>query len=64
LSSLKERESKILRLYFGLDGADPMTLEDIGTRSRYARTGTADQEKALRSCDTIRPGRSLESFLG
>ena len=31
LSSLKERESKILRLYFGLDGADPMTLEDIGT---------------------------------
>src|SRR5690349_13264634 len=31
LASLKERESKILRLYFGLDDADPMTLEDIGT---------------------------------
>src|ERR1043166_4078562 len=33
LAGLKERESKILRLYFGLDGEDPMTLEDIGTRS-------------------------------
>ena len=31
LSYLKEREAKILRLYFGLDGSDPMTLEEIGT---------------------------------
>ena len=30
LSSLKEREAKILRLYFGLDDQDPMTLEEIG----------------------------------
>nr|NIP58707.1 RNA polymerase sigma factor RpoD/SigA [Gemmatimonadota bacterium]NIR79088.1 RNA polymerase sigma factor RpoD/SigA [Gemmatimonadota bacterium]NIT87746.1 RNA polymerase sigma factor RpoD/SigA [Gemmatimonadota bacterium]NIU31607.1 RNA polymerase sigma factor RpoD/SigA [Gemmatimonadota bacterium]NIV61953.1 sigma-70 family RNA polymerase sigma factor [Gemmatimonadota bacterium] len=30
LSSLKERESKILRLYYGLDGNDPMTLDEIG----------------------------------
>lgn len=31
LSQLKERESKILRLYFGLDGDDSMTLEQIGS---------------------------------
>jgi len=37
LSSLKERESKILRLYFGLDGAEPMTLEDIGTLLQITR---------------------------
>ena len=27
LSTLKEREAKILRLYFGLEGQEPMTLE-------------------------------------
>jgi RNA polymerase primary sigma factor len=31
LSHLKEREAKILRLYFGLDGTEPMTLEEIGS---------------------------------
>jgi RNA polymerase primary sigma factor len=32
LTSLPARESKILRLYFGLDGDGPTTLEVIGTR--------------------------------
>jgi RNA polymerase primary sigma factor len=31
LSQLRERESKILRLYFGFNGQDPMTLEQIGS---------------------------------
>src|SRR5580765_2279769 len=31
LASLKEREAKILRLYFGLEGQEPMTLEEIGS---------------------------------
>src|SRR4029079_9517133 len=31
LASLKEREAKILRLYFGLDESEPMTLEEIGS---------------------------------
>jgi RNA polymerase primary sigma factor len=31
LGTLKEREAKVLRLYFGLDGTEPMTLEEIGT---------------------------------
>src|SRR2546428_386745 len=31
LKTLKEREAKILRLYFGLDGQEPMTLEEIGS---------------------------------
>jgi RNA polymerase primary sigma factor len=30
LGSLKEREAKILRVYFGLDGSEAMTLEEIG----------------------------------
>src|SRR3989339_498972 len=31
LGTLKEREAKILRLYFGLGGQEPMTLEQIGS---------------------------------
>ncbi|MEC9015504.1 MAG: RNA polymerase sigma factor RpoD/SigA, partial [Gemmatimonadota bacterium] len=31
LASLKEREAKILTLYFGLDDQEPMTLEEIGS---------------------------------
>ena len=48
LSTLKEREARILRLYFGLDGQEPMTLEEIGgllgiTRERVRQI----KEKAL-----------------
>ena len=48
LATLKEREAKILRLYFGLDNQKPMTLEEIGsilgvTRERVRQI----KEKAL-----------------
>lgn len=37
LSTLTEREKLILKLYFGLDGEDPLTLEDIGKRLKLTR---------------------------
>ena len=48
LGSLTEREARILRMYYGLDGRDPMTLEEIGayvgrTRERVRQI----KEKAL-----------------
>lgn len=48
LSSLDEREARILRLYYGLDGSEPLTLEQIGaglgvTRERVRQL----KEKAL-----------------
>src|SRR5213595_3073938 len=65
LASLKERESKILRLYFGLDGADPMTLEDIGTLLQITRERVRQiKEKALLKLRHNSRRRSLESFLG
>lgn len=36
LHQLSEQESQILRLYYGLDGHEPMTLEEIG--AYYGRT--------------------------
>jgi RNA polymerase primary sigma factor len=65
LAGLKERESKILRLYFGLDGEDPMTLEQIGvvlgiTRERVRQI----KEKALSRLRHVSRARALESFLG
>src|ERR1700741_527655 len=65
LASLKERESKILRLYFGLDGADPMTLEDIGTLLQITRERVRQiKEKALLKLWHNSRRRTLESFLG
>ena len=37
LGTLKPREAKILRLYFGLDDQEPMTLEEIGSLLRITR---------------------------
>ena len=63
LASLKERESKILRLYFGLDDQDPMTLEEIGellgiTRERVRQI----KEKALVRLRHQSRARFLETF--
>ena len=64
LSTLKEREAKILRLYFGLEGQEPMTLEEIGallgiTRERVRQI----KEKALARLRHVSRARALESFL-
>ncbi|SVA78386.1 uncharacterized protein METZ01_LOCUS131240 [marine metagenome] len=63
LSSLKEREAKILRLYYGLDGQEPMTLEDIGsilgiTRERVRQI----KEKALVRLRHASRARFLETY--
>ena len=63
LSTLREREAKVLRLYFGLDDQDPMTLEDIGgllgiTRERVRQI----KEKALGRLRHASRSRFLETF--
>ncbi|MDP2484017.1 MAG: sigma-70 family RNA polymerase sigma factor [Candidatus Palauibacterales bacterium] len=64
LSTLKEREAKILRLYFGLDGPEPMTLEEIGTLLGITRERVRQiKEKALSRLRHVSRARSLESFL-
>ncbi len=65
LSTLKEREGKILRLYFGLDGQEPMTLEEIGSMLGITRERVRQiKEKSLARLRHVSRARALESFLG
>jgi RNA polymerase primary sigma factor len=65
LGTLKDREARVLRLYFGLeDGHDPMTLEEIGallgiTRERVRQI----KEKALVRLRHASRARYLETFI-
>jgi RNA polymerase primary sigma factor len=61
LGSLVGREAEILRLYFGLDGEEPMTLDQIGARFGLTRERVRQiKEKALHRlrhpsrCDQLR----------
>ena len=65
LGSLKEREAKILRLYFGLEGEEPMTLEQIGALLAITRERVRQiKEKALSRLRHVSRARALESYLG
>jgi RNA polymerase primary sigma factor len=65
LGSLKEREAKILRLYFGIDETEPMTLEEIGSLLGITRERVRQiKEKALSRLRHVSRAKSLESFLG
>jgi RNA polymerase primary sigma factor len=64
LASLKEREAKILRLYFGLDESEPMTLEEIGTMLGITRERVRQiKEKALSRLRHVSRSKTLESFI-
>jgi RNA polymerase primary sigma factor len=63
LSSLKEREAKILRLYFGLDDQQPMTLEEIGTLMSITRERVRQiKQRALIRLRHASRARFLETF--
>jgi RNA polymerase primary sigma factor len=65
LGTLKEREAKILRLYFGLDGQEPMTLEEIGSLLGITRERVRQiKEKALLRLRHASRARFLETFMG
>jgi RNA polymerase primary sigma factor len=65
LAGLKEREAKILKLYFGLDDSEPMTLEQIGAVLNITRERVRQiKEKALSRLRHVSRARALESYLG
>ncbi len=65
LRSLKEREARIIKLYFGLDGSEPMTLEEIGAMMGITRERVRQiKETALSRLRHVSRARALESYLG
>lgn len=65
LSTLTGRESKILKLYFGLDGEKPHTLEEIGVKFKLTRERVRQiKEKALRRLRHSSRSKVLRYYLG
>ncbi len=63
LSTLEEREAQILRLYFGLAGYAPRSLEEIGTEMGVTRERIRQvKERALGRLRHASRARILEAF--
>lgn len=64
LSTLTEREAKVLRLRFGLDDGHPRTLEDVGEEFNVTRERIRQIEaKALRKLRHPQRSRKLKDFI-
>jgi RNA polymerase primary sigma factor len=65
LAMLPEREAEVIRLYFGLDGEYPMTLEEIGEKFNLTRERVRQiKEKAIRRLRHNSKSNILKSYLG
>ena len=65
LTTLTLREGDVVRLYFGLSGRQPMTLEEIGERFDLTRERVRQiKEKAIRRLKHTSRSRMLKSYLG
>lgn len=64
ISSLTERESEVVRLFFGLDGQS-LTLEEIGEKFGLTRERVRQiKEKAIRRLQHTTKSKSLKVYLG
>lgn len=65
LSTLTYREASIIRLYFGLNGKHPHTLEEIGEEFNLTRERVRQiKEKAIKRLKHNTRSRILKSYLG
>ena len=65
ISTLTQRESDVVRLYFGLNGSHPMTLEEIGEKFDLTRERVRQiKEKAIRRLKHTSRSKILKSYLG
>jgi len=65
LSTLSEKEAKVLRLYFGIDGERSATLEEIGEKFDLTRERVRQiKEKALRRLKHNVKSKNLKAYLG
>jgi len=65
ISSLTSREADVLRLYYGLSGEQPLTLEEIGARFDLTRERVRQiKEKAIRRLKHTSRSKILKTYLG
>lgn len=65
LSTLTSREGEVVRLYYGLNGRYPLTLEEIGEQFDLTRERVRQiKEKAIRRLKHTSRSRMLKSYLG
>ena len=65
LSTLTPREADVIRLFFGLNGQHPLTLEEIGDKFDLTRERVRQiKEKAIRRLKHTSRSRILKSYLG
>lgn len=65
LSVLNEREKEVLKLYFGIDNDQPLTLEEIGEKFNLTRERVRQiKEKAIRKLRHNSRSKNLKSYLG
>jgi len=65
LCTLTSREGDVVRLYYGLNGKHPMTLEEIGERFDLTRERVRQiKEKAIRRLKHTSRSKMLKAYLG
>jgi RNA polymerase primary sigma factor len=65
VSTLTPREADVIRLYFGLNGSHPMTLEEIGEKFDLTRERVRQiKEKAIRRLKHASRSKILKTYLG
>jgi RNA polymerase primary sigma factor len=65
LSTLTDKESDVISLYFGLNGGHPMSLEDIGERFDITRERVRQiKESGIRRLRSTSRSKTLKSYLG
>ncbi len=65
LSTLTEREAEIIRLYYGLNGTHPFTLEEIGEKLNLTRERVRQiKEKSIKRLKETTRSKILKTYLG
>jgi RNA polymerase primary sigma factor len=65
LSKLAVREAEVIKLYFGLDADEPLTLEEIGEKFNLTRERVRQiKEKAIRRLRNTTRSKELKKYLG
>jgi RNA polymerase primary sigma factor len=65
LETLTPREADVIRLYFGLESKQSLTLEEIGERFDLTRERVRQiKEKAIRRLKHVSRSKILKTYLG